>query len=81
MERKLRVLVVLFNLAVVNGVSSFVMNYFRKLNHSIVQMDFVVYSKVESPYVNEIENAEMQKKFGTDSTFTVWPRTAVWGMR
>lgn len=57
MERKLRVLVVLFNLAVVNGVSSFVMNYFRKLNHSIVQMDFVVYSKVESPYVNEIQNA------------------------
>lgn len=57
MKRKLRVLVVLFNLAVVNGVSSFVMNYFRKLNHSIVQMDFVVYSKVESPYVNEIQNA------------------------
>lgn len=57
MERKLRVLVVLFNLAVVNGVSSFVMNYFRKLNHSIVQMDFVIYSKVESPYVDEIENA------------------------
>lgn len=57
MERKLRVLMVLFNLAVANGVSSFVMNYFRKLNHSIVQMDFVVYSKVESPYVNEIQNA------------------------
>lgn len=57
MERKLRILMVLFNLAVANGVSSFVMNYFRKLNHSNVQIDFVVYSKVESPYVDEIENA------------------------
>lgn len=57
MKRKLRVLMVLHNLSVVNGVSSYVMNYFRKLNHSIVQMDFVVYSKVESPYVDEIENA------------------------
>ena len=33
MKRKLRVLMVLHNLSVVNGVSSYVMNYFRKLDH------------------------------------------------
>ncbi|MEE1349137.1 MAG: glycosyltransferase family 1 protein [Dialister hominis] len=57
MERKLRVLMVLFNLAVANGVSSYVMNYFRTLNHDRIQMDFVIYSRVETPYEQEIQNA------------------------
>lgn len=57
MERKLRILMVLFNLAVANGVSSYVMNYFRTLNHDRVQMDFVIYSKVETPYDQEIKKA------------------------
>lgn len=57
MERKMRVLMVLFNLAVANGVSSYVMNYFRTLNHDRVQMDFVIYSKVETPYDQEIKKA------------------------
>lgn len=57
MERKLRILMVLFNLAVANGVSSYVMNYFRTLNHDRIQMDFVIYSRVETPYEQEIQNA------------------------
>lgn len=55
MERKMRVLMVLFNLAVANGVSSYVMNYFRTLNHDRVQMDFVIYSRAETPYEQEIK--------------------------
>ena len=57
MERKMRVLMVLFNLAVANGVSSYVMNYFRTLNHDQVQMDFVMYSRAETPYEQEIKKA------------------------
>lgn len=54
---KMRVLMVLFNLAVANGVSSYVMNYFRTLNHDRVQMDFVIYSRAETPYEQEIKKA------------------------
>ncbi|XOQ25505.1 MAG: Glycosyltransferase family 1 protein [Mitsuokella multacida] len=54
MKKKLRVLMVVFNLSVANGVSSFIMNYFRKLNHDAVAMDFVVYQDTESPYYDEI---------------------------
>lgn len=57
MERQVRVLMVVFNLAVANGVSSFVMNYFRKLDHRNVIMDFVVYQEVSTPYKNEILQA------------------------
>lgn len=57
MKRKLRVLMVLHNLSVVNGVSSYVMNYFRRLDHDLVDMDFVIYSKRDTPYTKEIEEA------------------------
>lgn len=34
MEKKIKVLIVVFNLSVANGVSSYVMNYFRNLDHN-----------------------------------------------
>lgn len=57
MEKQLKVLMVVFNLSVANGVSSFVMNYFRKLDHNKITMDFVVYQDVETPYTKEILQA------------------------
>ena len=57
MEKQLKVLMVVFNLSVANGVSSFVMNYFRKLDHNKITMDFVVYQDVETPYKEEILQA------------------------
>lgn len=55
MEKKIKVLMVVFNLSVANGVSSYVMNYFRNLNHNLIQMDFVIYNKQDTPYIKEIE--------------------------
>lgn len=55
MKRKLRVLMVLHNLSVVNGVSSYVMNYFRKLDHDLLHVDFVICSERDIPYLEEIE--------------------------
>ena len=57
MEHKLRVLMILPNLSIVNGVSSYVMNYFRNMDHDAVQMDFVIYGYRDTPYVKEIEDA------------------------
>ena len=54
MEKKIKVLIVVFNLSVANGVSSYVMNYFRNLDHNKIIMDFVVYQDVETPYSKEI---------------------------
>lgn len=56
MEKKIKVLMVVFNLSVANGVSSYVMNYFRNLDHNKIIMDFVVYQDVETPYSKEIIN-------------------------
>ena len=47
---------IVFNLSVANGVSSFVMNYFRNLNHDDITVDFVVYQDVKNPYYKEIKN-------------------------
>lgn len=55
MEKKIKVLMVVFNLSVANGVSSYVMNYFRNLDHNLIQMDFVIYNKQDTPYIKEIE--------------------------
>lgn len=55
MEKKLKVLMVVFNLSVANGVSSYVMNYFRNLDHEKIDMDFVAYQDVGTPYYKEIE--------------------------
>lgn len=57
MRKNIKVLMVVFNLSVANGVSSFVMNLFRAINHNKIHMDFVVYQNVESPYYEEIQKA------------------------
>lgn len=57
MGKQMKVLMIVFNLSVANGVSSFVMNYFRKLDHNTIIMDFVVYQDVETPYKKEILQA------------------------
>jgi glycosyltransferase involved in cell wall biosynthesis len=55
MKDKMKVLMVVFNLSVANGVSSYVMNYYRNLDHKKVAMDFVIYQDVDTPYYAEIE--------------------------
>lgn len=55
-RNKIKVLMVVYNLKVANGVSSFVMNYYQKINHDKIKMDFVIYKNLDSPYLDEIEN-------------------------
>ena len=45
------------NLRVSNGVTSFVMNYFNDLDHQKVQMDFALYSDRETPYYETVRKA------------------------
>jgi glycosyltransferase EpsF len=54
-EKKIKVLMVVSNLRPSNGVSSYAMNYFRKLDHDSVQMDFAVYKQHDNPYDDEIK--------------------------
>ena len=55
MENKIiRVLMLLPNLRVSNGVTSYAMNYFRQVNHDRVKIDFAVYKQWENPYEEEI---------------------------
>ncbi len=42
------------NLRVSNGVASYAMNYYRKLDRDTVRMDFAVFSDVPTPYYEEI---------------------------
>ena len=53
----IRALMVLPNLRVSNGVSSFVMNYYRELDKTQIHIDFAIYANVESPYHAEIKAA------------------------
>lgn len=46
----MKVLMFVGNLRASNGVTSFVMSYFRKLDPTKVQMDFVLMNDVPSPY-------------------------------
>ena len=55
MKKQIRVLMLVPNLRVSNGVASYAMGYYRKLDHKKVRMDFVCYRNLESPYVQEIE--------------------------
>ena len=52
---KTKVLMLLHNLRVSAGVSSYVMNYYRSVNHNRIQMDFVIWKDVPSPYYKTIE--------------------------
>jgi len=53
------VLMVLVNLKAADGVASYAMNYFRKLEHEKIHMDFVIYSDemLVEKYKQEIEAA------------------------
>ena len=55
MSEPIKVLMVLSNLRVSNGVASFAINYYRKLNHDEISMNFITYKNIESPYIEEIE--------------------------
>lgn len=57
MDNQIKVLMLLPNLHVSNGVASYAINYFRQLDHDEVQMDFVVYKNRKTPYAAEIEEA------------------------
>lgn len=52
--RVIKVLMLVPNLRVSNGVASFAMNYYRHLDHSRIKMDFLAYKKIDSPYTAEI---------------------------
>ena len=53
---KIKVLMIVTNLQVANGVASFVMNYLRNLDHNAVQIDIVSYVEGSSPYYSEVES-------------------------
>ena len=52
--KKIKVLMVLPGLEMANGVASYAMNYFRQVDADRLQMDFVSYRPVSSPYGQEI---------------------------
>jgi len=52
--KKLHILMLVPNLRASNGVTSFVMSYFRRLNHDKVQMDFALLTDWESTFYKEI---------------------------
>ena len=53
----MKILYVVKNMRLANGVASYVMNYYRKLrNNPNIKMDFLIVSDVPSPYYNEIRN-------------------------
>ena len=53
----IKVLMLLHNLRVSAGVSSYVMNYFRAIDHSKIHIDFAIWSDIETPYYKEIAQA------------------------
>ncbi len=53
----INVLALVHNLRPANGVASFAMNYFRKIDPNEVHMDFALYADRPSPYYKEIEQA------------------------
>jgi len=52
----INVLMLLHNLRVSAGVSSYVMNYFRTIDHMKIHMDFAIWNDVDTPYYKEIES-------------------------
>ena len=52
--KKIKVLMVLPGLELANGVASYAMNYFRQVDADRLQIDFVSYRPVSSPYGQEI---------------------------
>lgn len=56
-KQKIKVLFLVGNLRPANGVTSFVMSYFRNINHDRFEIDFALLNDVETPYYSEILNA------------------------
>lgn len=52
----MRVLMLVPNLRIANGVASFVMNYLRNVDHDAVRVDIAAYGRGESPYYAEVES-------------------------
>lgn len=52
--KPLKVLMIVPNLRVANGVSSFALNYYRQTNKDNISIDFALYSDRPSPYYDEI---------------------------
>ncbi len=54
-DRQIKVLMMVPNLRVSSGVTNFVMNYYRNVDHKKVKIDIVTLSYVESPYIDEVK--------------------------
>ncbi|SCW32848.1 Phosphorylcholine metabolism protein LicD [Ruminococcaceae bacterium YRB3002] len=55
LRRPVRVLMIVSNLRVSNGVTNFVMNYYRNMDHEKIIIDFATLEYRESPYIEEVE--------------------------
>lgn len=51
----IRVLFVVLNLTVCNGVASYAMNYFRNIDKEKVKIDFLILNSIPTPYYDEIK--------------------------
>lgn len=51
----MKVLMLLHNLRMADGVASFVMNYFSAIDHNKIHMDFAIWKDITTPYYSEIE--------------------------
>lgn len=60
MDKQIRVLMLIGNLRVSNGVASYAMNYFRNVNRELVKIDFCLLDDVPTPYYREIEETGSQ---------------------
>ncbi len=54
MKKKIKCLMLVPNLRVSNGVTSYAMNYFRAIDHNRIEMDFCLLDDIESPFYDEI---------------------------
>lgn len=70
--KPIKVLMLVPNLRVANGVASFAISYYRKLDHTKVKMDFITYKRIESPYITEIKESG-------DSVFFIKPVKDIFG--
>lgn len=77
--KKIKVLMLVPNLFVANGVASFVMNYLRNLNHDEVQVDIASYKEGDSVYYAEVEAAGGKNVFsaGHKKTFLSMLKSAI----
>lgn len=69
-KKTIKVLMLVPNLFVANGVASFAMNYLRNSDNNRVQYDFLSYEQGDSPYYKEIEK-HGGKVFFAPSVFSI----------